>query len=253
MFIIGLYICSFPRARFAGPATPGFVWMSRLTDRETYWRGYGATLLIWAMNNEPLLQSPFTSSLFRYIGSISFLLYLVHGPVLHLLGYSLVLKLQKAMGGELGLALALVFLTPIVIWIADLFWRAVDKPCAYLVARVEALCSEDRQFNHHRVLWSLVVGTVFLTVLGSTTIHLLKNNHLQTAQTLSIPKENRGTSAIQARELRCRFDIMMNGWVPLACYNEALSEEYLSKSNFHFYTDTYAQDEVPLEIVRIGE
>lgn len=144
VFIIGLYICSFPRARFAGPATPGFLWMSRLTDRETYWRGYGAILLVWAMNNESLLQSLFTSSLFTYLGSISFSLYLVHGPVLHLFGYSLVLRLQEGMGSRVGLTLALAILTPIVIWIADFFWRAVDKPCAKLVTRVEAFCFGDR-------------------------------------------------------------------------------------------------------------
>lgn len=149
VFIVGLYICSFPRARLAGPATPRFVWMSILTDHETYWRGYGATLLVWAVNNESLLQGLFTSSLFRYLGSISFSLYLIHGPVLHLFGYSLVLRFQGAMGSKIGLALALVVLTPIVIWIADIFWRAVDKPCAKLVTQVEAFCFEDRYSNNY--------------------------------------------------------------------------------------------------------
>ena len=140
MFLLGLYLSSFPRARHAGPVTPGFAWMSSLTDRYIYWQTYGATLLVWAMSNDTALQRPFTWPLLKYMGLISFSLYLVHGPALHFFGYSIVAALQKAIGYQPGVALAFFLFTPIVIWIADVFWRAVDKPCALLVTRLELIC-----------------------------------------------------------------------------------------------------------------
>lgn len=117
--------------------------------------------------------------------------------------------------------------------------------------------SKSTKHNHRRVLYFLTVGTVLLMVLISITMYLFNNGRLQTTQKLSIPifnsRKNCGTSPTEAQELGCKFDIMMNGWVPLACYNEALSEKYLSENDFHFYTDAYAQDEVAMEVVRRGE
>ena len=113
------------------------------------------------------------------------------------------------------------------------------------------------KFNHRRMLFFLLAGIIFLTVLISIAIPLFSNRYLQANQTFSVPgdhlRQNCGTSPTEARQLGCKFDVMMNGWVPVACYNEALSEEYLSKNKFHFYTDAYAQNEVPMEIVRGGE
>ena len=108
-----------------------------------------------------------------------------------------------------------------------------------------------------RVLSITLVGIVLFVGLVSFNSHFHKAQRFEYTQTLPTPTGNSrktcGSSPAQARELKCKFDIMMNGWVPLACYNEALSEEYLSKNDFHFYTDSFAQDEVPLDIVRRGE
>ncbi|KAF5627484.1 acyltransferase [Fusarium sp. NRRL 52700] len=141
LFFVGLYLSSYPRARNAGFSTPGYILLSSLTDRYIYWQSYGATLICWSLSRDRLLQKPFTSRPLRYLAKISFTLYLVHGPVLHLFGYSMVPAFQGLTGSstpwqyQSGLLLALAVLAPIVVWIADLFWRAVDKPCSVLVVR----------------------------------------------------------------------------------------------------------------------
>ncbi|KAF4423157.1 acyltransferase [Fusarium acutatum] len=141
LFFAGLYLSSYPRARNAGFSTPGYVLLSSLTDRYIYWQSYGATLICWSLSKDRLLQNPFTSRPLRYLAKISFTLYLVHGPVLHLFGYSMVPAFQGLTGSstawqyQSGLLLALAVLAPVVVWIADLFWRAVDKPCSVLVVR----------------------------------------------------------------------------------------------------------------------
>ncbi|KAH6712652.1 acyltransferase 3 [Leptodontidium sp. MPI-SDFR-AT-0119] len=145
-FIIGLYLGSYPRAQYAGPASLGFIWLSQITDDDRYWQAYGAILLLWSISKDRVLQRLLTGSLLRYLGNISFSLYLVHGPVLHLFGYSLVPYVWELTGSDtttrsqLGIGLSLIALTPIVLWVADVFWRLVDKPCGVLVARVESMC-----------------------------------------------------------------------------------------------------------------
>ncbi|KAF5536977.1 acyltransferase [Fusarium napiforme] len=141
LFLVGLYLSSYPRARNAGFSTHGYVLLSSLTDRYIYWQSYGATLICWSLSRDRLLQKTFTSRPLRYLAKISFTLYLVHGPVLHLFGYSLVPAFQGLTGSSTawqylsGLLLALAVLAPVVVWLADVFWRAVDKPCSVLVIR----------------------------------------------------------------------------------------------------------------------
>lgn len=146
LFMTGLYFGSFPRAKNVGSEMPGFLWMSSLIESPRYWQSFGATLLVWATSNDVLLQSLFISPLLRYLADISFSLYLVHGPVLHIFGYSLVPSFLSLTGKDtalqyqLGVLLALLFLTPIVLWVADVFWRVVDKPCATFVGHVAKFC-----------------------------------------------------------------------------------------------------------------
>lgn len=146
VFLIGLYLGSFPRKKDAAQETPGYVWISRLTPNFHYWQGYAATLILWSTSNDRLLQSLFTSPFMSYFGSISFSLYLVHGPLLHLLGYSLVPALWGLTGqatdiqNQCGILLGLLILTPIVLWVADVFWRFVDTPCAQITVQVERYC-----------------------------------------------------------------------------------------------------------------
>ncbi|KAH6964837.1 acyltransferase 3 [Fusarium venenatum] len=141
MFLVGLYLSSYPRARNSGSLTPSYIFLSTLTDRYIYWQSYGATLMCWSLSSDKLLQKPFTIRPLRYLAKISFPLYIIHGPVLHIFGYCMVPKFQLLTGVstwwqyQLGVFLAFIVLAPAVVWIADIFWRAVDKPCSTLVVR----------------------------------------------------------------------------------------------------------------------
>ena len=149
VFVSGLYIGSFPRLHGAGRATPGFVWMATLNQQPRFWQSLAATLLVGAMSKDALLQGIFNWSPLRYLGKISFSLYLVHGPLLHLFGYWFVSAFLGWTGKsstsqyQSGVLLALVFLTPIVLWVADVFWQLVDRPCGNWVRRVESWCFRE--------------------------------------------------------------------------------------------------------------
>jgi peptidoglycan/LPS O-acetylase OafA/YrhL len=61
-----------------------FSWLPHLSsvDNERYWHMIGATLLVGAVLHWPLLQSPFGGAFGRFLGRISFVLYLIHIPVI---------------------------------------------------------------------------------------------------------------------------------------------------------------------------
>jgi peptidoglycan/LPS O-acetylase OafA/YrhL len=143
-FFGGLYLGSFPRVLGAAQKTPGFIWLSHLTPNPRYWQTYAAILLVWSLDNAKFLQPMFISSYAQYLGKISFSIYIVHGPVLHVFGYAIVPAMWKIMGNDisfqyqLGFFLGLLVLSPIVLLIADIFYRLIDVPCAKLAMWVES-------------------------------------------------------------------------------------------------------------------
>ncbi|KAF7560147.1 hypothetical protein G7046_g3999 [Stylonectria norvegica] len=133
----GLYLMSFPI--LDAENTPGFVllnaispgwWSGKLSH---LWESIGAAIFVAAVSHLPLWQRVFNTSLIQYLGRISYALYLMHGPVMHVASYHLAELAWHVTGVEgdqyhLGFVLGLAFSTPIVIWVADIFWRAVDIP-----------------------------------------------------------------------------------------------------------------------------
>ncbi|KAH8175156.1 acyltransferase family protein [Sarocladium implicatum] len=146
VFIAGLYCGSFPRVdKDVARKTPGFAWMVPLTGSWDYWHSFSATLIIWAVGNDPLLQRFFTLAPIRYVADLSFSIYLVHGPLLHWFGWALVPTCLSFTGKSTsmqysgGLTLAVALLLPIVLWVADVFNRFVEKPCGVFAGKIEAL------------------------------------------------------------------------------------------------------------------
>src|ERR1700753_316048 len=105
----------------------------------------GGVMAVYAVSSTRthMLRSIFDNWYARYLGNISYALYLVHGPVVHMLGFWLVPwfwdNVTRSADGELslwrkelGFGFAFVIVTAVTIWAADLFWRGVDVKCVQL-------------------------------------------------------------------------------------------------------------------------
>jgi peptidoglycan/LPS O-acetylase OafA/YrhL len=169
LFILGLYLLSAPDYGHASQA-PGFIWLANNLTPSHWpesWRVlhcYGGFLAVYACSSTSTnnLRWLFSNPLSHYLGSISYALYLVHGPVVHMLGFWLVpwfwdrfgrKEVVGAQGGvwdmgmfnkEVGFGGAFIIVTVVVVWGADLFWRGVDQKCVALAKWVESKCVDTK-------------------------------------------------------------------------------------------------------------
>jgi peptidoglycan/LPS O-acetylase OafA/YrhL len=139
--LVGLHLLSCPP--FNSHSSLGFMTLNRLTPRfitsiESTWQRIGAAVLVYALSGSALLRRPFETPLASYLGKISFPLYIVHGPLNHMLGLWLVEMFwvitgsESFIGYESGVVLAFCMETIAVVWVADLVMRAVDGPSVRL-------------------------------------------------------------------------------------------------------------------------
>lgn len=88
---LSLFLLSYPDA--AGHATPGYITLTSLipasfTEMHRFWPTIGAILIVWSSCHLVMLRDTiFCSKPIQYLGKISFPLYVMHGPVIHTLGY----------------------------------------------------------------------------------------------------------------------------------------------------------------------
>ncbi|TQV99491.1 acyltransferase-like protein [Cordyceps javanica] len=116
--------------------------------------GLGAVMAVYVVSHSKTLQQPFTSALSQYLGSISYSLYIMHGPVLHIVSLTLVPALWRIIGSDTefrynfavfsGNAIAYVLL----FWAADLFYTHVDLRSVKLSRRFEQAVTTERATNH---------------------------------------------------------------------------------------------------------
>jgi peptidoglycan/LPS O-acetylase OafA/YrhL len=146
VFVLGLYIGSTPNLGFRW--TPGFRWLWCLTphtygELHRFPQTIGAALVVFSINHSPDIQKLFTNPLSQYLGKISFAFYIVHGPILHSLGYSLMPNIWAITGKDTNFQYCFGFLVgwmiclPIAIWAGDVYWRAVDIPSVKFARWVE--------------------------------------------------------------------------------------------------------------------
>ncbi|KAL1966430.1 hypothetical protein VTN77DRAFT_4572 [Rasamsonia byssochlamydoides] len=137
IFIVGLYIGSSPNTGVK--YTPGYMWLGRITPKtypepHRFPQTIGAVLIVHSINNSPPIQKLFTNSISQYLGKISYAFYIVHGPILHSLGYSIMPSIWRYTGKETnlqfctGLLIGWIICLPVALWAGDIFWRVVDIP-----------------------------------------------------------------------------------------------------------------------------
>ncbi|KAF7714442.1 Uncharacterized protein PECH_002200 [Penicillium ucsense] len=147
VFILGLYLGSSPNLGFKW--TPGYMWLWKITpstypEPNRFPQTIGATLIVFSINRSPEIQKLFTNRLSQYLGRISYAFYIVHGPILHSLGYSIMPTIWALTGKDSDLQYCLGFFIgwciclPIAIWAGDVFWRAVDVPSVKFARWLEA-------------------------------------------------------------------------------------------------------------------
>jgi peptidoglycan/LPS O-acetylase OafA/YrhL len=178
---IGLFIAGWPNQ--GAELTPGiryfleqtpypFAVMDPLAPQK-YWFALSAVATVWAVGDLGFLREVFESPLAQYFGRISYAVYICHGPVeelfrKRLLGHALIpakgepgtpeyepalpaTGVKGFVGSEtmtqitVSWFIGLWLLGPLVIWAADIFWRAVDSRIVTLARRLETQCLDDTE------------------------------------------------------------------------------------------------------------
>jgi len=101
---------------------------------------WAALMLVWAVLHHDGVSRFLEGSVPQYLGSISFSMYLLHGPVLHMTAFALVPMMWRTgfLGRTLGfLAPVLLVVIPSVVLAADLFTRTIESRIHHLIRSLE--------------------------------------------------------------------------------------------------------------------
>ncbi|KAM0324837.1 hypothetical protein ACHAQA_007803 [Verticillium albo-atrum] len=140
--VASLYLLSYPDA--AAEYTPGYQYLSTWVPRYyiplSGWMVYqslGALLLLSCVLRSPLLRRLLEARIPQYLGRVSFSLYLVHGPVLHSLGFWIMPRLFDRFGRAGGYAIGYVVLLTVTLYLTNLWHRKIDLWSIGVGKRVE--------------------------------------------------------------------------------------------------------------------
>ncbi|KAM7216315.1 acyltransferase [Rhypophila decipiens] len=149
--ILAMYLMSQPDQ--GGEETPGWVTLTRwipkwCCSQYRYYQSLGAILMVLSASRSLFWQNIFNSAPIQYLGKISYAIYLMHGPVLHTVGYAIerfvwmnITGVETDTAYVAGFGLASLLVVPIVVWVSDVFWRAVDEPVVRFGKWLEAGCT----------------------------------------------------------------------------------------------------------------
>ena len=160
-YIFALYLMSYPRNKHTAPA-PGFGWIcafipSWYKSKDKLPKSLGALLFVYLLSTSEhkadsidasLFHRAFASRFAQQMGRIMFSFYLVHGPIMHTVGYGIPLVVWRVIGsdsqwnyvGGLIIGMSLTFLA--VAWTANIFAREVDARCVNFIRWLEKVCFE---------------------------------------------------------------------------------------------------------------
>ncbi|KAK9770835.1 putative Acyltransferase 3 [Seiridium cardinale] len=148
LIVVALYLMSYPDNH--GKYTPGFktlAWLSPSVytepERWRFWQSLGAITLLPCILRSDRLRALLEMRIPQYLGKISFSLYLVHGPVLHSLGFWILPRLFDKFGMERGLLLGYPLLLSTSLYLAELWYRKIDSWSIGIGKRVERAVLDD--------------------------------------------------------------------------------------------------------------
>ena len=153
--IIALYICSWPFGNLHH--VPILKWLQeRAPDNpcpDTFWFMPTAFLLVGACHQLVTLQKLLTTPIVQYLASISYALYLMHGPVMHAVDFTMqpVFRLNGGIDGagfwgyHFQWFVGLWLIGVPILWAADLFWRFVDQPCVDFARWFDRKCIDKQE------------------------------------------------------------------------------------------------------------
>lgn len=147
--VVALHFLSYPDS--SAEYTPGYKLLSRLVPRYylpmsawMYYQSAGAVLLLPCLMREPIICRALESRVPQYLGRISFSLYLVHGPILHSLGFWLMPRLFDVFGhGAVAYAVGWAGMLALTLYLSNLWHRHVDTWSMGVGRRVEKYLLED--------------------------------------------------------------------------------------------------------------
>lgn len=180
LILMGLFIGGWPNNN--AEKTPGIRWFLEKTPSpfaekgglapQKFWFGVSAAFIVWSIGEVGALKRLFEGPIAQYCGRISYAIYICHGPVLDIYQRRVLGRPFEPANGEpgkegfkaavvgwgvknffgiqtktqitIGWFVGLLLLGPLVIWAADIFWRAVDNPVVKLGKKLEdAVLEED--------------------------------------------------------------------------------------------------------------
>lgn len=160
-----------PGIRLLDASTPDpFAHMDYLAPQK-FWFAISAFFVVWSCGELGLVRRFLENPFAQYCGHISYAVYIVHGPVLGMfqdyvvgsapmptqgdppapgshpflspLGVKGIFGIETPFQRTMSWLTSLVILAPVVIWVADIFWRAVDLPIVNMARRLETMCLDD--------------------------------------------------------------------------------------------------------------
>jgi peptidoglycan/LPS O-acetylase OafA/YrhL len=148
--LVGIWLSGYPRDHSLESYGYGF-----LKDipphnlyRRRFWLAISSIMIIAPLPYLPSIQNFFTTKLLKYLGRISFALYLVHGLGNRTIGLSILHWTGTIFGTEgdwttnvLRCGVSLGLYVPIILWWSDIFYRAIDAPSAQFAKWVEGICA----------------------------------------------------------------------------------------------------------------
>jgi len=149
IFFVSLFLMSYPE--FEPNMVPWTAWITKIYfwdpgyhDRYRTVQGIGAGLFIYVVPRLTFLESFFSNDFARYLGRISYSLYLVHGPIFRSLGYTVFLKILQGPNFSpsqyyKAVAVSMAVSLPVAFGLAHLFCRLVDEPLVHFARWTEKL------------------------------------------------------------------------------------------------------------------